>query len=172
MPWSQEVKVKLILLWGNTNLSFRQIEARFKDENLDIEGVTYSAISKVLWKFKETGSVHDKQRSGRPSTEDYCTQITVLGAMCNSPTKSLRRASQEFGVTKSTIHDILQQQKWHPYKLQLVQKLTEDDPDRREGMCDWFIQQCEADDLFLRNILFSDEAIFYFNDEVNKQNSR
>lgn len=92
--------------------------------------------------------------------------------MCNSPTKSLRRASQEFGVSKSTIHDILQQQKWHPYKLQLVQKLTEDDPDRREEMCDWFIQQCEADDLFLRNILFSDEALFYVNGEVNKQNSR
>jgi len=35
----------------------------------------------------------------------------------------------ELGIPKSTVGQILNQQKFHPYKLQILHHLTEDDPD-------------------------------------------
>ena len=39
-------------------------------------------------------------------------------------------------------------------------------------MCEWFLEQIAEDDDFLLNVLFSDEANFYVNGEVKKQNLR
>lgn len=44
----------------------------------------------------------------------------------------------ELGVAKTTISRILKEQKFHPYKSQILHHLTEDDPDRRLEMCEWF----------------------------------
>jgi hypothetical protein len=37
-------------------------------------------------------------------------------------------------------------------------------------MCSWFLEKTEAHPKFLKGVLFSDEANFYVNGEVNKQN--
>jgi len=51
--------------------------------------------------FKETGSVKDKSRSGRPSTS------AVLENVHRSPKKLQQHTSAETAVPKSMIHDIL-----------------------------------------------------------------
>ena len=51
-----------------------------------------------------------------------------------SPKKSLRWTSTELGVPKSTIHKIMVEEKFHPYKLQMLHHLNEDDPNRRMQM--------------------------------------
>lgn len=58
--------------------------------------------------------------------------------------------------------------KWHPYKLQLLQHLNEDDPDRHTKFAEWAKEKLEQDPQFAQNILFSDDANFYVNDEGNK----
>ncbi|KAL1267623.1 hypothetical protein QQF64_032986 [Cirrhinus molitorella] len=54
----------------------------------------------------------------------------------------------------------------------LLQHLNEDDPDRRTEFAEWAKQKLEQDPQFKQKILFSDEANFYVNGEVNKQNHR
>ena len=53
-----------------------------------------------------------------------------------SPKKSICRIPIELGIPKSTVCQILKQQKFHPYKLQVLNHLREDDPDRRIEMCE------------------------------------
>jgi hypothetical protein len=44
--------------------------------------------------FLETGSGHDRKRSGRPGASDECVE-TIRASFVRSPTKSTRRASRE-----------------------------------------------------------------------------
>lgn len=80
--------------------------------------------------------------------------------------------SQEYGVSQSSVIRILHAFKWHPYKIQMLQHLSEDDPDRRVEFCQWALHQLEETPDLTLNILFTDEANFYVNGEINHQNWR
>jgi hypothetical protein len=49
--------------------------------------------------------------------------------------------------------------------------LTEDDFDRRVEFSEWFLIRCEAEPDFLRCILWTDEALFKLNGQINIHNS-
>lgn len=67
---------------------------------------------------------------------------------------------------------MLKKEKWHPYKVHLVQELLEDDFDRRVEFCEIMMDGCNRDKSFIKNILFSDEATFMLNGHVNRQTYR
>ncbi|KAG2468668.1 G2E3 ligase, partial [Polypterus senegalus] len=131
----------------------------------------HATVSKLLAKFRETGSVLDLPKCGRMKTvTNEETSVAVLASFSKSPQRSTRRMSLESGISRTSLRRILATHKWHPYKLQLLQHLDEDDPDRRTEFAEWAKQKLEQDPQFTQKILFSDEANFYVNGEVNKQN--
>ena len=54
----------------------------------------------------------------------------------------------------------------------MTQHLNEDDPDRQMEFCEWALTKINEDESFTITILFTDEAIFYVNADVNWQNLR
>jgi hypothetical protein len=119
----------------------------------------------------ETGSVLPQPK--RKKTGIARTVVNaVVGAFTRSPSKSIRRAEAELNVSRSSIQRVLIQEKFFPYKIQLLQKLNEDDPDRRLEFCEWFLSRYEVDERVLSLIIFSDEAIFQLDGKVNRQNCR
>jgi len=52
--------------------------------------------------------------------------------------------------------------------VKLVHELNEDDPDRRVEFCEMMMDRIIADDNFSRRIVFSDEATFKLNGNVNR----
>jgi hypothetical protein len=64
------------------------------------------AIRDWQQRFLETGSVHDRKRSGRPGVSDECVE-TIRASFVRSATKSTRRASRELLLPSSTIHKVL-----------------------------------------------------------------
>ncbi|XP_047530402.1 uncharacterized protein LOC125066384 [Vanessa atalanta] len=60
----------------------------------------------------------------------------------------------------------------HPYKIQLTQELKVNDHRQRRVFADWALEQLEVDADFGKKIIFSDEAHFWMNGYVNKQNCR
>ncbi len=172
MALSKEERIELVLLSGREGWSYRKIADEFNLRHPDRQPIYFAAVRKLVTKFKETGSVLDKPRSGRPKTSDKTKEV-VVAKIAASPRKSLRRTSMELGVPRSTIHKILVEQKFHPYKLQILHHLNEDDPDRRMQMCEWFSDKLDENINFTKDLLlFSDEALFYVNGEVNRQNLR
>ena len=60
----------------------------------------------------------------------------VLANVARSPMKSVKKISQELTIGKSSLHRILKTQKFHPYKVHLVQALHGNDTDRRLEFCE------------------------------------
>ncbi|QQP40003.1 Transposable element Tc3 transposase [Caligus rogercresseyi] len=77
---------------------------------------------------------------------------------------SIRRRSQQLGLCYSTTWKILSVDLGlKAYKIQLLQELKPNDLPQ---------QQFDENPLFYRKIVFSDEAHFWLNGYVNKQNCR
>ena len=155
-----EDRIEVIFLSGREGCSHKDIAEEFNRRHPDKKPIARSTVTRLIRKFKKTGNVADAPRSGRPNKSPMEVEVTVLAKFIASPTKSVRRNSKELGVPRSNIQRILKKHNFHPYKLQLLHHMTEDDPDRRTEMCDWFLGQLNGDTEFLSSIMFSDEAIF------------
>jgi len=59
--------------------------------------------------------------------------------------------------------------KWHPYKLHLVQELSEDDLDRCVQLCDVTLEIINDDPLIHDNIVFSD-VTFELMENIDRHN--
>ena len=69
----------------------RPVAEKFNRIYLDSEPISDSTVGRMILKFRGTGSVLDKPRSGPPIVSEE-TQIRVIEKVENSPKKSLRRA--------------------------------------------------------------------------------
>ena len=118
----------------------------------------------------ETGSILDRKRSGRPSIDEE-TVDAVRAAFHHTPKKSIRVASNELVIPRSTVHKALHKQlRLHAYKLQIVQALKPDDHPRRAAFAKGILQRIDDDNDYLNSVVFSDEATFHVSGKVNKHN--
>ncbi|KAJ8962824.1 hypothetical protein NQ318_001224 [Aromia moschata] len=105
--------------------------------------ITQSTVSKIEFKFRETGDVKDLPKSGRPKiTQDK--KIYIVLSMEENPQSTSTLVASENEVSQTTVLRILRKENYHPYKLQLVQELNEDDPDRRLQFCETMMNLCQT----------------------------
>ncbi|CAF5098160.1 unnamed protein product, partial [Rotaria sp. Silwood1] len=106
-------------------------------------------ILNLVRKFDKTGSVEDESRSGRPrsvSTDE--NKERVRAAFEESPATSLRRASLDLNLSKSSLQRMMKELALKPYRPQLLNALNEDDPDRRCEFADIFLKLVAKDSSF------------------------
>lgn len=121
--------------------------------------------------FRTTGSVMKRNSPGRPvSVRTSGTVETVREAVTSSPTRSARQQSQALGISRRSLHRILDDLHFHPYKLAVVQTLTEGDSIQRRKFCQEMLDILANDDNAM--VMMSDEAHFHLDGFVNKQNYR
>lgn len=131
-----------------------------------------TCIRKLMAKFRSTGSVFNRPKSGRPisaTTEE--NQVLVLGSVALQKQQSLREISNETALSMTSVWKILHMHKFHPYKVHLVQKLGGEDFNRRLDFCE-VMEEMIRDPIFKSHICFSDEATFHLNGYVNRHNLR
>jgi ribosomal protein S25 len=170
MPYSLELRIKIVLLMAKLE-SPTAVRRCLQQENVsDIP--TRLTIQAIYDKFIETGSVKDRERSGRPSvvTEEVAAEIDQV--VQNAAVASVRSIAQEVNVSKSVVHrtmrDVLG---YKPYQMHLTQELYDEDKDLRVEMAEYLIPILEDQD---NNgvLFFSDEANFHVSGVVNKHNCR
>ena len=129
-------------------------------------------MTNLIQRFESTASCHDLPRSGRPKSAcDNVHKELVATAFARSPQKSTRRAEQELGISQTSIVRNLKAANLKPYRPHLLHQLNDDDHDRRVQFCETFQQLCAEDPTFPEKIIWSDEAIFKLNGQVNRHNS-
>lgn len=127
-------------------------------------------------KFHENGTVANRQKgnSGRPSTSTTSANVERVEELyTENPEMSIRRASYELGIPKSSVQRILRKKvKLYPYKIQTFQELTDYDMERRLEFAREVINRILNKSIDTKKIWFSDEAHFWLTGYVNKQNHR
>ncbi len=115
----------------------------------------------------------DESEAGRPISARSAENIDkVLEAFRRSPEKSIRRASLQLDLNKTTIHRILKAAKLKAYKPQILHALYDEDIDRRMEFAELTLEKINSESDFLSLLIFSDEATFHVDGKVNKQNWR
>ncbi|KAJ4439974.1 hypothetical protein ANN_08105, partial [Periplaneta americana] len=110
--------------------------------------------AKSIKKWHDTGSVLKKLGGGRRTSDEMVANVQA--AYERSPRKSLRRASRELQVPKSTLQRIVQKRlKLYAYKVQLIQRLEPDDKPKRVEFVNTMLDRFGADPDFMSKIFFS-----------------
>ncbi|XP_077511001.1 uncharacterized protein LOC144121701 [Amblyomma americanum] len=82
------------------------------------------------------------------------------------------RAGLLFGVAPSTVSRALQIKGWRPYRVRVHQHLSPADKAQRVSFCRSEQQRLAADPGRLDFLMFSDEAVFHLDGQVNRQCTR
>ena len=156
--------------------SLIQTQRQFRRDFPGRNAPTRVTILRLLDKFRETGSVQNKNKghSGRPRSARTDPNIdNVREHLARSPRKSTRRLSQETDLSRTSIMRIMHQDlHMFPYKIQIVQAQTATNKAERLAFCQSISRRIEDHPNIMDLIFFSDEAHFHLSGHVNKQNLR
>ena len=138
-----------------------------------------SQIYRWTRKFEATGSVNNLNkesatpRCGRKLTGRCPDNVNaVRDSVARSLKKSIRRQSQELGLSRASVQRIMiKDVQLYPYKIHIKHRLTPADMAKRAVMCLWFENKIEEDPDFLDDVWFSDEAHFLLCGQVNSKNN-
>lgn len=170
----ERITILMMRGWGHMRRSYRAVRDIF-NASFRVGGIplSFSTVQKTVRRFENTGTISDLPRSGRPmSAGNEEKSLDVVLTFTEDPHSSVRRAAQVHEISKSSIHNILKREKFHPFKVTLIHKLNEDDFDRRVEFCDDMMARIVQNPNFPSNIVFSDEATFQLDSSVNRQNCR
>lgn len=168
---NQRIEILMMIGFGDRMRTQQEVCTLFNLMHPDNEPISQSTVSKIERKYREFGHVRDKPRSGRPQIDQIVKENVVLSAI-EDPHVTVRQLANEYNIAKSSVSKIFKKVKYHPYKIRLLHELAEDDFDRRLQFCEDFMSRNDRYPDFIEKVLFSDEATFYLNGHVNRQNCR
>lgn len=170
MSRSVEHKVEAIVIFGEAQRNYHEAVRIFNDRYPD-RPISRTYLRELLRKFQATGSVHSMKRSA-PSQIPEDQHIDILADIVANPTQPTSQVAKAADVSASTVQRLLKKHQFHPYKMQILHQLIDDDPDRRIEYCEIMTERIVQNPNYLKTICFSDECTFFLNGIVNKQNVR
>jgi len=95
----------------------------------------------------------------------------ILDIFDDNPSTSTRRASNQLGISHSTVFRAIREDNRYPYHLTTVQELLPRDMELRMAFGRWYVQQCHERRNFPDRIIWTDEATFTRAGIFNSRNS-
>lgn len=166
-------RINIVMLWKETR-NVRETARRFNGDNPSrLRPLSSSTVSKIIEKFNVTGSVADKNRSGRPKSAINNQNIAQVTSIVDEDEHvSTRKISRQIDISQSSVVRILKKEKFFPYKMGCTFKIYEEDYARRLHFCQEMSQKLNNDPTIMNKILWSDESLFFLNGTPNHQNYR
>jgi hypothetical protein len=125
-------------------------------------------------RLRETGRVTPTAlvNAGRPWTvRTPANEDAIIAAVEREPWESSRDIARELGLPQPRVLEVLHDDQMHPYHYSRSAHLFPDDRPLRMQYCAWLRHQHAADEFFLHNILWTDEACFTREGVFNVHNS-
>lgn len=169
-----EQRLQIVQIYYQNQCSVRQTYRALREFYGAHNRPTERCIRRIIDKFRTQFTLLDiKTKTRQKSVRSQENIAAVAASVDEDPNLSIRRRSQEVGLCYSTTWTILTKDLGLvPYKIQLTQELKPQDHRLRRTFAEWSLSQLQLDPEFNRKILFSDEAHFWLNGYVNKQNCR
>lgn len=128
------------------------------------------AFRKLMERFERTGSVAYDKNSRRKFVRTEENELNVLLAITENPHIGQRPLAHQVDIARSSVQRVIRAHKMHPYHMQLLQELNDEDYDRRVVFCEWVQTKMREQRNFANDVLFCDEATFHKNGNVNRHN--
>ncbi|KAJ8961368.1 hypothetical protein NQ318_014611, partial [Aromia moschata] len=129
---TESLKIEILMMIGYGDRARTQCEVGrlFRETHPDLPPLNQGTISKIEAQYREMGHVR-KVPSKRQAVVDDDTKLNLLLAVEENPITPTRQLARDSNLNHKTVLKILKYEKKRPYKMQAVQELLEDDPDRR-----------------------------------------
>lgn len=121
-------------------------------------------------RFEETGDISYKKNHRTKRTTNEDNEHVVLLSLVEDCHTSSRNISRQTDISQSSVTRIIRRNKFHGYHVQLLQELGERDFLNRFNFCVWAANRMQETPNFFEYVLFSDEATFHKNGNVNRHN--
>lgn len=155
---------------GSVRETYRALRPIYGRHNRPSEQLIRITINRFRTTHTLVDNVHP-QRRRTVRTEEVIAAVEQ--SVEEDPNESIRRRAQQLVLSPSTLWKILRKDLGlRAYKIQLVQELKPRDHQMRRTFGEWAENKIRLDPYFHQKILFSDEAHFWLNGYVNKQNCR
>ena len=174
--YSLEDRILLVKLFyksdENVTLALRKWSTTFKNRPKP----SPTMVKKLIARFEKNGSIADdheakktKQRTARtPEIIEHTRELTI-----QNPRISLHQLASRMGISKTSAWRIMRDDlKNFPYKIQMHQRLTDSAVEKRLSFAAECCQLIDEGLLDVDRIIFSDEAHFWLDGYVNRQNYR
>ncbi|KAJ8961798.1 hypothetical protein NQ318_021401, partial [Aromia moschata] len=129
---TESLKIEILMMIGYGDRARTQCEVvrLFQETHPDLPPLNQGTISKIEAQYREMGHVR-KVPSKRQAVVDDDTKLNLLLALEENPITPARQLARDSNLNHKTVLKILKYEKKRPHKMQAVQELLEDDPDRR-----------------------------------------
>ncbi|GFY13989.1 DUF4817 domain-containing protein [Trichonephila clavipes] len=155
---------------GSVRNTYRALRPFYRRQNRPSEQLIRLTMERFRTTFTLIDNLHP-QRRRTVRTEKAIA--TVERSIEEDPNESIRHRAQELDLCPSTLWKILRKDLGlRAYKIQLVQELKPNDLQARRRFVEWAQNEIAVVPDFHKRILFSNEAHFWLNGYVNKQNCR
>lgn len=160
--------VSYAIAFDNCEEALRRFKSKFGKE-----GPQVRTLRKWRQRFLETLSVQPRKSGADQSHRRVSDELrqSVVDSFHDEPRSSQRQVSREVGVSLSSVNRIVKTEGLHPWKFTPVQELKDVDYPKRLLFCSQILQREEERPNWSNNIVFSDEASFHVNGQVNLHNS-
>lgn len=172
MRWNREERAFALEAYFSSGRSVIATQRAFRNRfNLAPLAPVPDRKSIVTWvtTFRQTASA-TARRTGIPRPIRTPENIeAVRASVLRSPRRSARKHASALRLSDRSVRRILHENlHYHPYKMAIVQELSERDFNSRRNACEVLLEVVPEDAI----VFFSDEAHFHLCGSVNKQNMR
>lgn len=135
-------------------------------------GVSESFVKYTIKRLRETGSIKNRPKSGRPRSARTKKLIkAVRERIRRNPERSARKLAADFQVSNTTMRRVLKNDlQLKPYKKRKLHGLTTKQREKRVKRSRALLKRHGKKSI--ENIIFSDEKLFVIEQHLNAQNDR
>ena len=163
---------ELFVIFGEANRIVNRTCQIFNARYHHLEPMTKTKFNRIQRTFIRTGQPYvQKRNKQKPVTEIEENEVNVLAYFHATPQNSISSASNDLGISYSSIQRILKKHKMHNYSFTPVQELFPDDLERRIQFCRTISNKIEEEPEFLNKIIWTDEAKFNREGIFNRRNT-
>jgi len=156
---------------GHWIYSFDKCIVDFEKEYPNVLSITKQSINNLIKKFRSTGFVQNKEHVRRRTRLSEHVIEDIQQRINQSPNKSLRRLSNETGLSYGSCQNALRNRlRLYPYRVTCLHELLPHDYAKRIAYCTWF--QENMNDSKLDMTFFTDEVWINLSGYINSQTSR
>ena len=129
-------------------------------------------VWKTLKRYRETGKIEDRPRSGRPRSKRTPAVIkAVREKIRRNPVRRQSDLAKSYGMCRRSMQSLLQDDlKVRSYRIRRVHLLSAASKKKRLDRCRHFLQRLNSGTM--PNSIFSDEKMFVVEAKYNRQNDR